>query len=249
MAPPSLKDCGYWGVLNYAQIWLWSDALILGEVASDEGKFTPASLDHLLRVYAVRRGFPALSQAKDRKQRDLGAVVRLANEQLAAPPKSLADRAEVCMKFAEAMQSDGLTVGRQYSAATKMSWFLSPESWTVYDSYVARAIGAPNLQAFYFRIERLGGRDGGFERVCARIRSVLDGTDWAKLSSARIIDGILLNRGAMAAPGDTAISERHAARLCGFVNGLPGNTGPSLIKCASEVQEVMLELGLGERLE
>ncbi|MBV0891345.1 hypothetical protein KTN05_05695 [Paracoccus sp. Z118] len=243
-----LTCCGYWGTLNYAHIWLSVDAMILGELRKDGGVFTKHSLSETLRLYSVRRGFPSLE--KDTNGRDISAVVELVNEKLCKVPEELEARAEQCIELAKDMQIIGLTVGRQVSAATKLSWFLSPDNWTVYDSYAARALGVADPKKFYAKLQGIGGNtESGFATLCSAIGTSLEASEWSQLRPARIIDGILLNLGSMGSNARDAISQRRAAQLAGLVEGLPKSGGDRLMRRARSVQTQLDELGLGTRLQ
>ncbi len=104
---------------------------------SQNGALDGPILRKISIVYNVNRGIRA-KKAKVDSHAD--ALARLLNE--ARPwPISLIERAEKCRQVALAAKEAGHTKTLQASAITKFSWFAQPSYWTVYDRFVAQAMG------------------------------------------------------------------------------------------------------------
>lgn len=197
------------------------------QVARAGGQLDAVLLSAILTRYSVQRGFPSL--AKDKKR--LEEVAGLLNERLARVPKGLWERYQDCQGIASDLKTEGFTPnGVQISAVTKLSWFMQPEGWTVFDSLARKGLGVSDAPNFYKKLS-----NHRYWKRVSWMNSVLNQSDWKGLQAERVVDAILLNKASADGSGGM-ISEELATELFGMVNGLPRSAGISLLSIATTIQ-------------
>jgi hypothetical protein len=222
----------YWATLAYARWWLAVDGPFLGAVAADGG-FTEPLLRRVAVRYNVNRG---LLQPEDQQEgEDVSAtgMIGLLREAAAAWPASLQERADLCIEKAEAAQSVGWTDKLQVSGVSKFIWFLKPERWTLFDRFAAKGMGVPahwnrrrQFEAFYKALDK-----GEFNEVVARIEPVVAASALPSLPASRIIDSMLMARGARG----SAAHEVEESRA--FLALLPSAFRDDLHRLATQLQD------------
>lgn len=187
----------YWATLAYARWWLAVDGPFLGAVVA-EGGFTEPLLRRVAVRYNVNRGLLQPEEQQEGEDVSASGMIGLVREAAAAWPASLRERAALCIETAEAAQSAGWTDKLQVSGISKFIWFLKPERWTLFDRFAAKGMGVPahwsrrrQFEAFYEALD-----DGEFDGVVARIEPLVASSVLPGLPAARIIDSLLMARGA-----------------------------------------------------
>ena len=143
--------------------------------------------------YAVNRGIGAKGQEGDTHAEGLA---RLLNAEYPWPT-SLVERSKRCAHVVHQAKTMGYTKKLEASAVTKFSWFAQPASWTVYDSLAARAMRIEGTSAdgcmlnFYRRLA-----ERRFAEVAKEIQQVLDEHPWIDLHGTRVLDKLMMLRGA-----------------------------------------------------
>lgn len=115
---------------------------------------------------------------------------------------------------------DDLKANAPASAASKVSWFVWPRGWTMYDRYAAKAVvgtpgesGVAKMERFYAALAMRGWDD-----VLRQLRGVMSEFGWPTLLAERAVDKYLFLEGSGVTSGAPAIR-----RIDGFLNALPGD--------------------------
>ncbi|MFN3626739.1 MAG: hypothetical protein ACK4S3_02535 [Parvibaculum sp.] len=222
----------YWATLAYARWWLAVDGPFVGAVTA-EGGFTKTLLRRVAVRYNVNRGLLQPEGQKDGEDVSASGVIDLLRGATTAWPAGLCERADVCVQIAEAAQQEGWTDKLQVSGVSKFVWFLKPERWTLFDRFAAKGMGVPahwnrrhQFQAFYATLD-----DGDFDGVVARIEPVVTASVLPGLPASRIIDSLLMARGARG-------STRHEVEESRtFLTLLPPEFRDDLQRVATQLQD------------
>lgn len=158
--------------------WLEHDAYFLGVLHGQPGVLNPANLHDILRTYGAARSMP-LDQRAD-------YINLIANFQQ-AQNMALVGRADMI----------AATLGNRerpaVSAFTKVSWFIWPTGWTMFDSYASQAVlghdnGAvmPRMCRFYAALAERGWGD-----LILGIRVILNENGFDERLAERTVDKYL----------------------------------------------------------
>lgn len=222
----------YWATLAYARWWLAVDGPFLGAVDARKG-FTQPLLRRVAVRYNVNRGLlQPKGQAEERDASATGVIALLsatANEW----PDDLQDRAARCVQIAETALDKGWTKTLQVSGVSKFMWFLKPDGWTLFDRFAVAGMKVPvswsrraQFEAFY---EALA--DADFNDVAGRIEKTVVSSSIPHLPSSRILDSLLMARGARG----SATHEVDESRT--FLGLLPPALRDDLHRLATQLQD------------
>jgi hypothetical protein len=130
------------------------------------------------------------------------------------------------------------------SAASKVSWFVWPQGWTMYDRYAAKAVvgspaetGTARMELFFAALAMRGWDD-----ILSRTRDVLRDYSFSPLLAERAIDKYLFLQGMSEAECETTV-----ATTDGFVAALPHNLRDEVTRAGEAVGEVLGASGLLHR--
>ncbi|WP_318912731.1 hypothetical protein [Shinella zoogloeoides] len=109
--------------------------------------------------------------------------------------RSLTDRFELCLEIVDELNrrsdaAEAITHNDFVSGISKLSWFVAPKSWTMFDRLAAEAIGVKSGSArdkatrFYQHLD-----DTGFVKLASDMRSALPDSD--RFYPERIVDQYL----------------------------------------------------------
>lgn len=221
----------YWATLAYARWWLAVDGPFLGAVAA-EGGFTKPLLRRVAVRYNVNRGLLQPDDQQEGEDVSATGMIDLLNGAIGGWPVALRERAEICVEIAESAQKAGWTDKLQVSGVSKFMWFLKPERWTLFDRFAAKGMGVPahwnrrrQFEAFFEALD-----EGDFNEVVARIGPVVAASVLPSLPASRIIDSLLMARGARG----SAAHEVEESRA--FLALLPPAFRDDLHRLASQLQ-------------
>lgn len=222
----------YWATLAYARWWLAVDGPFLGAVKAERG-FTETLLRRVAVRYNVNRGLLQPEGQQEGEDVSASGMIDLLRGVVVDWPSGIRNRAEVCVEIAEAAQKAGWTDKLQVSGVSKFIWFLKPERWTLFDRFAAKGMGVPahwsrrrQFEAFYEALD-----DGDFDGVVARIEPLVAGSILPGLPAARIIDSLLMARGARGS-GTHEVEESRA-----FLALLPPEFREALNHLATQLQD------------
>lgn len=224
----------FWAVVEHVRSWIGQDGPLRRAIVA-KGKLDGVTLRRIAITYNVNRGIRAKEAGGDAE-----ALAKLINE--ASPwPTDLVDRAQKCKAIAREAE-EKYTHGIQYSAITKFSWFAQPNGWTVYDRFVARAMGVHNLDnsirmvEFYKKLQKCH-----FQIIAAQVQTELDRKPFMELRGTRVLDILLMLTGAKRSP----LVEEHsfAERMCfecnEFLNLLPTHWREDIEEVAQRVDSAI----------
>lgn len=208
--------------------WLAVDAPLLRQVRENNRCLTADTLHRIVKFYGVRRTLG--------RHENSCKIASLINQAAGEWPSTLQERAESCISLAEQLSEFTSTQRAPYSAVTKLMWFRHPNSWTVFDSYAAQALGirpgprtGERLKRFYQELHHRG-----FDEAIAAVDDVLQGTIWHDINAARIIDSWLMLSGGF----PFLLGDEHARN--GFIEALPGDSGKVLEVLAERIASALL---------
>lgn len=122
------------------------------------------------------------------------------------------------------------------SAASKVSWFVWPRGWTMYDRFAAKAVvgtpaesGLAKMERFYAALAMRGWDD-----ALRQLRNVMSEFGCPALLAERTLDKYLFLEGSGAAEGGTAIR-----RIDGFLNALPGDHRDTINRAGEAVASIL----------
>lgn len=182
--------------------WLEHDAYFLGVLYGQPGVLDSARLEDVLRTYGAARSIP-LDERPD-------YINLIANSQQ-AENMALVERANLIAAALGNLERPAV------SAFTKVSWFIWPAGWTMFDSHASQAVlghasGAviPRMRRFYAALAARGWGD-----LILSARAVLNQNGFDERLAERMIDKYLWLQTPRA---DAAVQQaRHEA----FRNALP----------------------------
>jgi hypothetical protein len=158
--------------------WLEHDAYFLGVLCGQPGALNPANLEDILRTYGAARSMP-LDQRAD-------YINLIANSQQ-AENMALVGRADLIAATLGNLERPAV------SAFTKVSWFIWPAGWTMFDSHASHAVlghanGAviPRMLLFYAALEERGWGD-----LILGVRAVLNRSGFDERLAERTVDKYL----------------------------------------------------------
>lgn len=155
------------------------------------GKIDHDAMQRITRAYGVARNIP-----KGERDRVLGWLDFSNFRDIAEQP--FAERAASLAKFCSdnTVKVGNEDTGRTLaSALSKLSWFMGPNDWTVFDKYVGAAVlrkqgaGCSQMQAFYSSIT------ADWPPVSQAICAAAEGVKFNPLLGLRIIDKYLFCHG------------------------------------------------------
>ena len=130
------------------------------------------------------------------------------------------------------------------SAASKISWFVWPRNWTMYDSYAAKAVvgspketGLQRMERFYAALAMRGWRD-----ALKDTRLVLADYGLEPLLAERAIDKFLFLHGAKAERGD-----KYTAPVDSFIGALPSDLSDRIVRAGEAIGEILAAVPLVPR--
>lgn len=222
----------YWAVVEHARTWIAEDGPFRLVIEKQNGRIDGVTLRRIAIAYNVSRGVNRRDLKADTSAE---AIARLINKARPWPP-GLSDRARRCLKIAQKLRADRHTDKLQASAITKFSWFSEPADWTVYDRFVARAIGATGKNTetrvlkFYATLEARG-----FPELARRVQADLDDCAPLPLVGARVLDKLMMLHGARDVEPEWAKTFVFTAQA--FLEALPSAWRASVERAAKRVEE------------
>ena len=187
----------YWATLAYARWWLAVDGPFLGAVYTNKG-FTEPLLRRIAVRYNVNRGLLQPKGQTAGGDASATGMIGLLSAAANGWPDDLEDRAARCVHIAETALDKKWTKTLQVSGVSKFMWFLKPDGWTLFDRFAVAGMKVPvnwsrrdQFEAFY---EALA--DASFNDVAARIERTVLSSSIPNLHSSRILDSLLMARGA-----------------------------------------------------
>lgn len=203
-------------VLDAYKWWIASDFGFLqltgvldknGNDGADLGQFDKEVMRRIARAYTVSRNIP--SHENDAQAEAL--AVSLSGSELAPMLRlSFVDRARALTGF---IRSNPVTLSQKgkgeeptkkniASAITKLTWFLQPEDWTIFDKYVGVAIlrregtGLKQMEAYYAHLA------DGWDLISSQLCKACADNGFNRRLGYRIVDKFLFLHGiAMYVPG------------------------------------------------
>jgi hypothetical protein len=223
----------FWATVDYHRLWLPVDQVERWRLARYGVGLSASSIRRIGLAYYFNRG---IRQLKD----DEGARQLADKLNNTSWPEGVADRCDCCLRlahWASATMANGKTItkGQQGSAMSKLMWFLHPNGWTVFDRFVAKAVGIPAYRPRpdqarrYYRI--LDER--GFRSCTADARACVDTTSFPDLYPERVLDRYLMIRG--------GVYSGHLSELPlvleGYLRGLGTHASDALVEMATRLQQ------------
>jgi len=224
------KEYLYWAVVEHVRGWLGEDGAFRQAIEQKEGKLDGVTLRRIAVVYNVNRGIRAKDPQGDKHADRLAALLNASRPW----PSDLVARAEKCLKVATEAKTLGHTSGLLASGVTKFSWFAQPEGWTVYDRFVSRAMETKSQETgqrmieFYQKLQ-----NNGFPELAEKIQMALDEANIMDLHSTRVLDKLMMLRGADVS--ETAWADNFRGACRGFLNILPHEWRQAVENLASHV--------------
>ena len=130
------------------------------------------------------------------------------------------------------------------SAASKVSWFVWPQGWTMYDSYAAKALignpsatGLARMEMFYAALAMRGWND-----LLREMRLALRPFAFDPRLAERTIDKFLFLHGM-----EEAALEPALAMIDGFVDALPAELRDDVVRAGEATGEELLSIRLLHR--
>ena len=130
------------------------------------------------------------------------------------------------------------------SAASKVSWFVWPQGWTMYDSYAAKALignpsatGVARMEMFYAALAMRGWND-----LLGEMRRALRPFAFDPRIAERTIDKFLFLHGI-----DEAALEPALAMIDGFVDALPAELRDDVVRAGEATGEKLSSVRLIHR--
>lgn len=225
----------FWAAIDYHRWWLTFDQIELWRQRETGGRLTAQSIRRIGSAYLVNRGIRQL-------ERDEGAR-RLADKlNVISWPQGFAERSDCCVRLAQwaaetIVSGETITKGHQVSAMTKLMWFLHPTGWTLFDRFVAKAVGVPahlprpeQARRYYQAL-----KNHGFETYASDANACVDTTLFPDFRSERVLDRYLMIKGGLYGQ---QLSELPLV-LKGYLRGLGSETSGALIDLAGRLQDTL----------
>lgn len=219
----------YYAVVEHVRSWLSEDGGFRAAIDDAEGRINGYQVRRISIIYNVSRGLTAGNGNGDQAANDLASLL---NSYHGMWSNDLRDRAQQCAEIAEQAKRSGYTKGNQASAITKFSWFVRPSNWTVFDRFVANALkvnestAIARMKQFYEVAHELN-----FLTHASVIGEVISGCQILNLSGARVLDKLLMLRGA-----DDIWRMQTVSNCRNFLSILPKSLREDVKTMAREVQ-------------
>ena len=218
----------FWAVAEHVRTWLSEDGPYSQAIANSGGIITGEQVTSISFIYKVVRGIskgPACAQG----------VADALNEYKGRWSGNLIERAEQCEEIAQHLKDGRLTKNLFVSGVTKLSWFVQPKDWTVFDSFVAKAMNVKGqtalskMRRFY---EELVVRD--FPQTSNEIQRILQRSPLPQLHAPRVLDKLMMLRG-----GGEDWAQRTIRLNANFLEMLPKEWREMIHQLATETQRTI----------
>ncbi|MET4085626.1 hypothetical protein [Bradyrhizobium sp. S3.5.5] len=223
----------FWAVVDHVRTWLGEDGPFRHAIERQNGRLDGVTLRRIAIVYNVNRGIRKGEAGVDIHANALAEMINEVRDW----PSDLRARAERCLDVARTAQSRGHTKELQASALTKLSWFVEPAQWTVYDRFVARAMGVKaqatteeKVTRFYAALE-----ERGFPGLAKKIQDQLDDRPTMPLFGARVLDKLMMLSGARMS--QVSWADSFVLTATSFLEVLPDEWRQPLEQLAARVEE------------
>ena len=196
----------YWAVIEHHRWWLASDGCHWRQIREDK-RLSLSVAKRIAREYSVARNIGQIADDHGHGTSGLNSLVQKIND--ADWPDGLVARAKVCVKIAEDHIRQCKALGnadryhRPFSGVTKLTWFLRPEGWTMFDRYARIGLmdRRDDPMSFY---EVLASQH--FDKRANEITELCRQSGF-ELWGERIIDKLLLFRGSLTDAADKGLSD------------------------------------------
>jgi hypothetical protein len=197
------------------QWWLAQDAHLLAELEGRPDRLDCDWVEEIQGPYGLGR-----TLGGDRPQWVVNTLRQVGN----LPMQERADKLE---GLANARRDKEPGWKRPMSALSKISWFLHPDGWTMFDSYACRAVGAVGFGDYYCKLI-----NRGWDNILAAVRLALpDGID--RRLAERTLDAFL-----MLVADDKRLHRRLGA-IRNFENALPADISEKLRASGADVAKIL----------
>ncbi len=244
-------------VVDAYKWWLNSDFRLLqltgildhrGErTSSSVGKFDTTVMRQIARSYTVSRNIP--SRDKDAQADNLVEILNESARELVLKPFKDRASALACLIRSNPVTVivKGKTQQRQLASAySKLTWFLQPDDWTIFDRYVGLAVcgggagGIDQMESFYAKLST------GWEETKSALAFASAVNGFHPLLGNRIIDKWLFLQGLSSSISGTkrkgmsiaAVAEVHQS-LFATKLALGPHVGPQITKLAREADSIL----------
>jgi len=179
----------YWAVTEHVRTWLSEDGPYSQAIANSGGIIAGDQVRAIAYIYKVVRGItkgPATAQG----------IADALNDYNGHWSKNLSERAAQCEELAKLLKERGLTKNLFVSGVTKLSWFVQPKDWTVFDSFVTNAMdvkGNTSISKMRHFYDELVARD--FLKTSVEIQRILQNSPLRQLHAPRVLDKLMMFRG------------------------------------------------------
>lgn len=181
-------DLVFRAIVEHHRWWYADDGVKRHMIVLNGGKIDPRVLRDIARAYSVSRGLFEDCE---------GEIARILNEAMASWPPGFLRRAGTCIRIAKRLNDDKLTRGRQISALTKLTWFMRPDGWTLYDDLAATGLGihkyvdtVDRMKKYYRRLD-----EWGFPCRIPAMQTTINASETPELRAERILDKLLVFHG------------------------------------------------------
>lgn len=212
------------------QWWLYVDFGYLQTINGKAFKLDGPLVREIAESYDVGRTIGGATKA----DADLaaGALAGMIRTSGAGDGMTLIERAA---RSAHALERKGTDLSRSpISAITKISWFVWPDGWTMFDSLTSKAVlgrsssQVSHMERFYAALQVRGWLDV-LRRVRERIRAPFD-----RRMAERVLDKYLFLSGL-----ESARRKRTVASIDGFVAALPADLRDSVQEQCEAISDCM----------
>lgn len=201
--------------------WLETDANFWCDIGGNPSALNKEKLREIGRVFLVNRTIP-----KNDEARIIGVITSSGQ----ADDIPIERRAAQISRVLEASGSNAA------SAVSKISWFIWPSGWTMYDRLAARAvIGNPQANALT-KFERFYATLAlrGWDDILAKVRQSLSNHGFRPLLAERTVDKFLMLSGM-----DDKDRAQTAVRLAVFRAEFPDDMSARLINTGNEIAQIL----------
>lgn len=208
----------FWSVISYAPDWLAIDAPFLRQFVKIDGTLSIDTAKAIMKNYYVIRGF---------RREKITQAVDILERKFVSSETKLITRSETCSRIAAMWFEQGCSTGTLISAATKLTWFLKPHGWTMFDKFAERGVGAGvrDPDVFYTTL-----CDRGFNKVAESLSAIISQSEWPSIPATKVIDRNLVLCGKNA-------WEQEIADAKASLNAMPQSARQSLIALAHAAEE------------
>lgn len=175
-------------IVEHHRWWYADDGVKRHMIISNGGEISPRVLRDIARAYSVSRGLFKEREAE---------IADILNGAMASWPAGFLRRAGTCIRIAKRLKQNNLAHGRQISALTKLTWFMRPDGWTLYDDLAATGLGIRDSGDTVDRMKRYYRRldDWGFTCRITAMQATIDASKTPELRAERILDKLLVFHG------------------------------------------------------